>query len=100
MLSDAYEVWESAYGHKFSDVLPKLCPESHLTSKQSKAELKKQNRQKERKLVTHIGKEIAKDATIVTVGTGESFAQYNRKKDVYVIHKDFGPSQTKEALTK
>ena len=75
ILSDANQVWESAYGHKLSDVLPKLCPESHLTPKRSKAELKKQNRQMERRLMTHVG---TKGATIVTLGTGESFSQYNR----------------------
>ena len=67
-----------------------------MTPKRSEAELKKQNRQKECKLVEHIGKEIAKDATIVTLGTGESFAQYNRKRMSMSFDKEPGPSQPKK----
>ena len=39
---------------------------------------------------------MAKDATIVTLGTGESFAQYNRKRMSMSFDKEPGPSQPKK----
>ena len=44
----------------------------------------------------HIGKEMAKDATIVTLGTGKSFAKYNRKRMSMSFDKEPGPSQPKK----
>ena len=68
------------YGRKFSDALPKLCPDSNLTQRVSKQERKKQNRIRNRRFVQHVNKQMASNTTLVTLSSGESMAGYKRKR--------------------
>ena len=51
VLKDANAVWEQKYGHTFTSMVPKLCPEANLEVKKSKLETKKEKRRRERKIV-------------------------------------------------
>ena len=80
VLRDANREWEKEYGHTLTDVLPKLCPEANLTTKKSKQEQKQESRTRMRKLTTHVNKQMEKNAAVTMLASGESFAQYHRKR--------------------
>ena len=79
ILKEVNSQWENMYGHTFTDALPKLCPATHLKQKKSKKELKKKTRKQQRKISNHVTQQMCKNATITTLATGESLAQYHRK---------------------
>jgi len=80
VLKEVNSQWENMYGHTFTDALPKLCPEAQLRPKKSKEELKKRNRKQQRKISKHVTQQMRKNATITTLATGESLAQYHQKR--------------------
>lgn len=85
ILTESNRLWEQNYGHKFSDALPKLCPDSNLTQKVSKQERKKQNRVRGRRIVQHVNEQMASN---VTLSSGESMAGYQRKRMAMSFEND------------
>jgi len=95
-LTDVNNAWEEKYGHSFTDALPKLCPESQLVPKKSKLQHKNDNRKRDRRQVKHIEKQMGEKATLVMLATGESMAQYHRKRMAMSFEcSAAGPSKAK-----
>ena len=88
ILTESNRLWELNYGHKFSDALPKLCPDSNLTKKVSKQERKKQNRVRDRRIVQHVNEQMASNMTLVTLSSGESMAGYQSKRMAMSFEND------------
>ena len=88
ILTESNRVWEHNYGCKFSDALPKLCPDSNLTKKVSKQERKKQNRVRDRRIVQHVNEQMASNIILVTLSSGESMAGYQRKRMAMSFEND------------
>ena len=44
VLREVNSQWTEKYGHTFSEVLPKLCPEAKLIQKKAKLEIKREKR--------------------------------------------------------
>jgi len=80
VLREVNSQWTEKYGHTFSEVLPKLCPEAKLIQKKAKLEIKRENRNALRKLSNRVSQPMSTNATITTLPSGESLAQYNRKR--------------------
>ena len=76
LIHDANIEWEE-YGHKLTDAIPKLCPQVDLTKKKTKAE--KKRFEKNRKFTAHVNQQLAPNATLTVLASGELFAQYHRK---------------------
>ena len=76
VLTESNRIWEHNYGRKFSEALPKLCPDANLTKKVSKQERKKQNRVRDRRIVQYVNEQMASNITLVTLSSGESMAGY------------------------
>lgn len=88
VLTDSNRIWEHNYGRKFSEALPKLCPDANLTKKVSKQERKKQNRVRDRRIVQHINEQMTSNITLVTLSSGESMAGYQRKRMAMSFEND------------
>ena len=80
ILREANSQWTEKYGHTFSEVLPKLCPEAKLIQKKAKLEIKREKRNALQKLSNHVSQQMSTNATITTLASGESLAQYHRKR--------------------
>lgn len=80
VLKEANSQWAEKYGHSLTEVLPKMCPEAKLIPKKTKVEIKREKRNTKRKLSTHISQQMSTNATITTLASGESLAQYHRKR--------------------
>ena len=88
VLTESNRIWEHNYGRKFSEALPKHCPDANLTKKVSKQERKKQNRVRDRRIVQHVNEQMASNITLVTLSSGESMAGYQRKRMAMSFEND------------
>ena len=97
ILKAANNIWEEKYGHSLSAALPKLCPEYQLVPKKSKLQRKSENRERDRRQVKHIAKQMGQKATLVMLATGESMKQYQRKRMAMSFESSAaGPSKPKK----
>jgi len=98
VLKDANAVWEQKYGHTFTSMVPKLCPEANLEVKKSKLETKKEKRRREQpKIVKHVHHQIEKKPTLTTLASGKSHARYHKKRvSMSFETNELGPSQAKK----
>ena len=97
VLKDANAVWEQKYGHIFTSMVPKLCPEANLKVKKSKLETKKEKRRRERKIVKHVHHQMEKKPTLTTLASGKSHARYHKKRvSMSCETNELGPSQAKK----
>ena len=97
ILKDANAVWQQKYGHKFTSVVPQLCPEANLEVKKTKLETKKEKRRRERKIVKHVHHQMEKKATLTMLASGESHARYHKKRlSMSFETNHLGPSHAKK----
>ena len=80
VLKELNKEWEKRYQHTLSSAIPKLAPSENLTSKQTKSERKKTDRNNKRKVVAEINEKIGESTTITMLAEAESLGSYTRKR--------------------
>ena len=92
LIRDANEEWAKRYGHSLTEAIPRLCPETALSRKKTKQELKKESRERKRKYTAHVNKQMAENATIHMLASGQSFSQYNENRMSTSFQKSTTPT--------
>lgn len=87
VLTEINTQWEDLYAHSFTDALPRNVPDANLAKKTPRAEQKKEDRARKRKLVEHINQQLVKNTTMSVLAEAESILSYNRKRQAHSFEK-------------
>lgn len=93
VLTDLDNLWEQRHGHNLTRQLPKLAPHLHLTTKTTKIEKKRKDRNLKRKISKCISEQLGESATITVLAEAESMSAYSRKRLAMSFEKPETPSK-------
>ena len=87
VLAELNPIWQNRFSHAFTESIPRLLPESNLAQKKTKTELKKDERVRKRKIITHINDHFSTNTTMSVLAEAESLASYRRKRLAFSYEK-------------
>ena len=93
VLGELNELWQERYDHTLTSVIPQIFPEGNFTTKRTKVEKKRGDRNVKRMLVKDINSQLAKNMTMMVHAEAESLASYNRKRHCMSYEKLETPAE-------
>ena len=95
VLQELNSIWEDQFDRPITNAIPKIFPESNLTTKESRLKKKQKDRIQKRKIVEQVNKQLAKNATMTVLAEAESLSSYKRKRLPYSFDEPTPPKRFK-----
>ena len=95
VLGELNQAWHERFSHTFTHSLPTVLPECNLTKRKTKAEVKKEDRVRKRKIVQHVNDHYSENMAMVVLAEAESLASYGRKRLALSYEKPNVPPKSK-----